>query len=84
MRQRSYGRDTGLTLRMFFTMFMLAGVWVAFMGLLFWGRPLADPDTRIRPGRRTHPVFHVRQAGSHIHGREGSVRAGRAPAALHY
>ncbi len=36
MRQRSYGRDTGLTLRMFFTMFMLAGVWIAFMGLLFW------------------------------------------------
>ncbi len=36
MRQRSYGRDTGLTLRMFFTMFMLAGVWVLFMGLLFW------------------------------------------------
>ena len=36
MRQRSYGRDTGLTLRMAFTMFMLAGVWVAFMGLLFW------------------------------------------------
>ena len=36
MRQRSYGRDTGLTFRMFFTMFMLAGLWVVFMGLLFW------------------------------------------------
>ena len=36
MRQYSYGRDTGLTFRMFFTMFMLAGLWVVFMGLLFW------------------------------------------------
>ena len=36
MRQRSYGRDTGLTFRMTFTMFMLAGLWVVFMGLLFW------------------------------------------------
>ena len=36
MRQRSYGRDNGLTIRMVFTMFMLAGVWIVFMGLLFW------------------------------------------------
>lgn len=36
MRQRSYGRDTGLTLRIMFTMFMLGIVWVVFMGLLFW------------------------------------------------
>ncbi len=36
MRQHGYGRDTGLTFRMFFTMFMLAGLWVVFMGLLFW------------------------------------------------
>ena len=36
VRQHSYGRDTGLTFRMFFTMFMLAGLWVVFMGLLFW------------------------------------------------
>ena len=35
-RQRSYGRDTGLTFRMGFTMLMLAGLWVVFMGLLFW------------------------------------------------
>ena len=36
MRQRGYGRDTELTLRMLFTMFMLAWVYVAFIGLLFW------------------------------------------------
>ena len=36
MRQRSYGRDTELTLRMSATMLMLAMVYVAFMGLLFW------------------------------------------------
>ena len=36
MRQRSYGRDRELTFRMFFTMFMLALVYVAFIGLLFW------------------------------------------------
>ena len=36
MRQHGYGRDIGLTFRMFFTMFMLAGLWVVFMGLLFW------------------------------------------------
>lgn len=36
MRQRSYGTDTALTLRMAFTILMLAGVWVIFMGLLFW------------------------------------------------
>ncbi|MFP6653366.1 MAG: hypothetical protein VCA17_14265 [Dehalococcoidia bacterium] len=35
MRQRSYGRETGLTLRIMFTMFMLGIVWVVFMGLLF-------------------------------------------------
>lgn len=35
MRQRSYGRDRQLTFRMFFTMFMLALVFVAFLGLLF-------------------------------------------------
>ena len=38
MRQRSYGRDPELTVRMFFTMFMLALAWVAFMGLLFWAQ----------------------------------------------
>ena len=36
MRQRSYGRDTGLTVRIAFTLMMLAMVWVFFMGLLFW------------------------------------------------
>ena len=36
MRQRNYGRDSGLTLRITFTMMMLAGLWVVFMGLLFW------------------------------------------------
>ena len=36
MRQRSYGRDRELTVRMSFTMLMLALLWVAFMGLLFW------------------------------------------------
>ena len=36
MRQRGYGRDRGLTFRMFFTMFLLGLVYVAFLGLLFW------------------------------------------------
>ena len=36
MRQRGYGRDRELTFRMFFTMFMLGLVYLAFMGLLFW------------------------------------------------
>ena len=36
MRQRSYGRDRELTFRMFFTMFLLGLVYVAFIGLLFW------------------------------------------------
>ncbi len=36
MRQRSYGRDPELTIRMFFTIFMLGIVYVAFIGLLFW------------------------------------------------
>ena len=35
MRQRSYGTDTELTLRLMFTMFMLGIVWMVFMGLLF-------------------------------------------------
>ena len=36
MRQHTYGRDRELTFRMFFTMFLLAAVFVAFLGLLFW------------------------------------------------
>ena len=36
MRQRSYGRDPQLTLRMSFTMLMLALMYVAFLGMLFW------------------------------------------------
>ena len=36
MRQRSYGRDRELTLRMSFTILMLVFVYIAFMGLLFW------------------------------------------------
>ena len=36
MRQRGYGRDSELTFRMFFTMFMLGLLYVAFIGLLFW------------------------------------------------
>jgi heat shock protein HtpX len=36
VRQRSYGRDRELTFRMMFTMFMLALLYVAFIGLLFW------------------------------------------------
>ena len=40
MRQRGYGRDRELAFRMFFTMFMLALVYVAFLGLLtFAGVP---------------------------------------------
>lgn len=36
MRQRSYGRDRELTLRMAFTSLMLLLVYIAFAGLLFW------------------------------------------------
>ena len=36
MRQRGYGRDTELTLRMAFTMSLLLLLFIAFMGLLFW------------------------------------------------
>lgn len=36
MRQRAIGRDFGLSFSMGFTMLMLAGLWVVFMGLLFW------------------------------------------------
>ncbi len=36
MRQRTYGRDRELTLRMSFTILMLVFVYIAFMGLLFW------------------------------------------------
>ena len=36
MRQRTYGRDRELTLRMGFTILMLVFVYIAFMGLLFW------------------------------------------------
>ena len=36
MRQRSYGRDRELAFRMFFTMFLLGLLYIAFMGLLFW------------------------------------------------
>ena len=36
MRQRTYGRDRELTLRMSFTILMLAVIYVAFLGLLFW------------------------------------------------
>ena len=36
MRQHSYKRDSELTFRMYFTMFMLGMVYVAFLGLLFW------------------------------------------------
>ena len=35
MKQSSYGRDRQLTFRMFFTMFMLGMVYLAFLGLLF-------------------------------------------------
>ncbi len=36
MRRPTYGRDPELVFRMFFTMFMLGLVYIAFMGLLFW------------------------------------------------
>ena len=36
MKQRGYGRDPELAFRMFFTIIMLALVYVAFRGLLFW------------------------------------------------
>ena len=36
MRQRGYGRDSELTFRMLFTMFMLGLLYVAFIGLLLW------------------------------------------------
>ena len=34
MRERGYGRDRELTARMFFTMFLLGLLYIAFMGLL--------------------------------------------------
>ncbi len=36
MKQRSYGRDRELTIRMFGTVFLLGLVYIAFIGLLFW------------------------------------------------
>lgn len=36
MRRPTYGKDPELVFRMFFTMFMLGVVYVAFIGLLFW------------------------------------------------
>ncbi len=36
MRTRWYGRDTGLTVRMFVTMFLLFAVYLAFLAILFW------------------------------------------------
>ncbi len=36
MRTRWYGRDTGLTVRMFITMFLLFAVYLAFLAILFW------------------------------------------------
>lgn len=36
MRRPTYGKDPELVFRMFFTMFMLGLVYIAFMGLLFW------------------------------------------------
>lgn len=36
MRQPTYGRDPELVFRMFFVMFLLVLVCIAFMGLLFW------------------------------------------------
>ena len=36
MKQRGYGRDSELAIRMSFTIIMLALVYVVFMGLLFW------------------------------------------------
>lgn len=38
MRQRGYGRDPELTIRMIFTMMLLGLLFVAFLGLLFWAR----------------------------------------------
>ncbi|MGI5837235.1 MAG: zinc metalloprotease HtpX [Chloroflexota bacterium] len=36
MRTRWYGGDTGLTLRMFLAMFLLAAVYLAFLAVLWW------------------------------------------------
>ena len=36
MNRPTYGKDPELVFRMFFTMFMLGLVYIAFMGLLFW------------------------------------------------
>ena len=36
MRQHSYSKDSGLTMRMGLMMVLIALVWVFFMGLLFW------------------------------------------------
>ena len=36
MKQRGYGRDSGLTNRMVMTVFLLSMVYVFFIGLLFW------------------------------------------------
>ncbi len=36
MKQRSYGRDPELTIRIFTTVFFLGLVYLAFIGLLFW------------------------------------------------
>ena len=43
MRQRSYGRDRELTFRIALTMFLLAMVYVAFIGLLFWSQLIPWP-----------------------------------------
>ena len=61
MRQRSYGRDRELTFRMSFTVLMLAMVWVAFIGLLFWAGLNPDTDTGLRAHRGTIPVLRIGQ-----------------------
>ncbi len=80
MKRRSYGRDTGLTLRMLFTSGLLGLLYVVFAVVLFRSaqrRTRADAGDRRRPGRV--PVLHVRQAGAALPPARRSSRARRRP-----
>ena len=80
-RPTSFGRDTGLQVRMLITMLLLGGVYAALVGVLFasGASGITDPRGRRRPARPA--VLHLRQARAAGDGRPRGLPAGGARAA---
>ena len=77
-RPSSFGRDTGLQIRMLVTIFLLGAVYAVLIGVLFAAGASGITILLVAGGLLLAAVLHLRQARAALDGRPRGLPAGRA------